>query len=82
MPQVKESPREEFNRLYERLEGISLGLDMQTTAGDYSSKHFHKYRNKMINLMPRLYELLEELNESSDQLSFYEAMIKSTRGIR
>ena len=78
MPQVKESPREEFNKLYKRLEGMSLGLDMQTTVGDYSSKHFHKYRNNMINLMPRLYELLEELNEPLDRLSFYESMIKST----
>mgnify|MGYP006862979566 CR=1 FL=1 len=63
MLQVKENPREEFNRLYKKLEAMSLGLEMQTRAGDCLSKHFHKYRNNMINLMLRLYELLEELNQ-------------------
>ena len=75
---IKESPREEFDRLYKRLEAMSLGLDMQIRVGDFSSEHFHKYRNSMVEIMPRLYELLKELNESLNKLDFYEGLIKST----
>ena len=77
---TKMETRKKFDESLKRLETMSLGLDMQTTAGDCSSEHFHRYKDEMKKLIPQLYGLAKELGEDID-LSFYEGMIKETGGV-